>query len=447
ISARIAHSKKHGVALSDWSDCETKRLEMNHDAKMAISRAIEDDEGMADRSHPGGYRHILTRMADTSRSKDPIPRMNESSELGRVQVEGEDPRNESFRARPFLLPNLVAAFCSFNAPTRSLIDWREASTDYKVESRTRTIHPTLPRSMSCVPVTDDGDEACANCGKHGNDTIKLKKCTACRLVKYCGVDCQRAHRKQHKKACKQRAAELKDEELYSQGHERLEGDFCPICTLPVHIPIHEHSGFNTCCMKQICHGCNLAAQKRGMNDCAFCRTPLPKNDADGMAMVQSRVLKKDPAAILFLGEKYFLGELGLQKDMRRAVDLFAEAAKLGSVGALYHLGIAYYHGEGVQEDKAKGVQFFTKAAMQGHVGSRHNLGCLEGQKGNHDRAVRHFLISAKMGDGESVETIKQMFIDGEATKEQYAKALKGYHNTMEETKSHEREEAKSLRWK
>ena len=28
-----------------------------------------------------------------------------------------------------------------------------------------------------------------------------------------------------KKACKQRAAELKDEQLYCQGHERPEGDF------------------------------------------------------------------------------------------------------------------------------------------------------------------------------------------------------------------------------
>ncbi|EJK57876.1 hypothetical protein THAOC_22041 [Thalassiosira oceanica] len=76
-----------------------------------------------------------------------------------------------------------------------------------------------PRStMSCVPVgvpvVDDGTEICANCGKQGSDTVKLKNCTACRLVKYCGVDCQRAHRKQHKKACKQRAAELKDEQLY-----------------------------------------------------------------------------------------------------------------------------------------------------------------------------------------------------------------------------------------
>ena len=68
--------------------------------------------------------------------------------------------------------------------------------------------------MSCVPV-ESAAEACANCGKESGDAVKLKNCTACYLVKYCGVDCQKIHRKQHKKACKKRAAELKDEKLYS----------------------------------------------------------------------------------------------------------------------------------------------------------------------------------------------------------------------------------------
>ena len=73
--------------------------------------------------------------------------------------------------------------------------------------------------MSGVPGKDDRNEACANCGKHGSDVVKLKNCTACRLVKYCSVDCQKAHRKQHKRTCK-RATELKDEQLYSQGDTR-----------------------------------------------------------------------------------------------------------------------------------------------------------------------------------------------------------------------------------
>ncbi|EJK44256.1 hypothetical protein THAOC_37223, partial [Thalassiosira oceanica] len=312
--------------------------------------------------------------------------------------------------------------------------------------RERTKHgrPASPITMSCVPVVEHGDEVCANCGKYGSDIIKLKNCTACRLVKYCGVDCQRAHRKQHKKACKQRAAELKDEQLYSQGRERPERDFCPICTLPIPLPMKENSGLNPCCMKQICNGCSVAAKKRGMFDCAFCRTPFPKNDVDSLAMIQARVGKKDPEAINFLGEQYFFGQLGLQRDTQKGVELYTEAEELGSINALFNLGNAYRLGEGVQKDKAKAIHFYKTAAMQGHVLARHNLGCNEAHKGNHHRAVRHFLISVKMGYENSIKAIKEMFMEGVATKEQYAEALKGYQDALEETKSHDRDEAKRL---
>ena len=291
---------------------------------------------------------------------------------------------------------------------------------------------------------DGGNETCAHCGKHGSDTVKLKKCTACRLVKYCGVDCQKAHRKQHKKACKQRAAELEDERLYSQGHERPEGGFCPICTLPIPLITNEHSVFKWCCMKRICRGCAMATRKSGITDCAFCRTPMPDNADVMLAMAQARVGKKDPTAIYFLGTKYFHGELGLQKDLRRAVELWTEATELGSIDALFALGLAYYYGEGVQEDKAKAVEFYRKAAMQGHVESRHNLGSHEGRKGNHNRAVKHLDISAKMGLQDSVEMIKEMFMGRIATKEQYAQTLKEYQDAVEGMKSHDRDEAKRL---
>ena len=298
--------------------------------------------------------------------------------------------------------------------------------------------------MKCVPCEGDDNEACANCGKLGSDIAKLKNCNACRLVKYCGVDCQRAHRKQHKKACKERAAELKDEQLYSQGLERHEGDFCTICTLPIPLPMDKHSVFNVCCMKRICHGCDLAAKKRGMDDCPFCRTRYLDNDADALKMVQARVAKKDPVAISYLGEKYFHGRLGLKKDLQMAVELHNEAAELGSIEALHNLGLAYYNGEGVQQDTAKAIHFYEKAAMQGHVESRYNLGYFEGDKGKYDRAVKHFLISSKMGQEKSVEAIRIVFMAGHATKEQYAEALKGYQDALEEMKSHDRDEAKRL---
>ena len=57
---------------------------------------------------------------------------------------------------------------------------------------------------------------CASCGTTGNDDVKLKDCSACHLMKYCSVKCQKDHRPQHKKECKKRAAELHDELLFKQ---------------------------------------------------------------------------------------------------------------------------------------------------------------------------------------------------------------------------------------
>eukprot|EP00984_Skeletonema_dohrnii_P007364 scaffold2671_cov81-Skeletonema_dohrnii-CCMP3373.AAC.4 len=68
---------------------------------------------------------------------------------------------------------------------------------------------------------------CAACGIAGGDDIKLKKCTACKSVRYCGVKCQKEHRPQHKKECKKRAAELRDEILFKQPESSDLGD-CPI---------------------------------------------------------------------------------------------------------------------------------------------------------------------------------------------------------------------------
>ena len=47
-----------------------------------------------------------------------------------------------------------------------------------------------------------------------------------------------------------------------------------------------------------------------------------------------------------------------------------------------------------------------------------------------------------MGLIDSLESIEQMVSRGLATKAQYAEALKGYQDAVEEMKSHDRDEAK-----
>ena len=54
------------------------------------------------------------------------------------------------------------------------------------------------------------------------------------------------------------------------------------------------------------------------------------------------------------------------------------------------------------------------------------------------------MISTKMGYEESLTKIKDMFMKGHATKAQYAEALRGYQDAVEETKSPQREEVKAI---
>ncbi|EJK65792.1 hypothetical protein THAOC_13313 [Thalassiosira oceanica] len=232
--------------------------------------------------------------------------------------------------------------------------------------------------------------------------------------------------------------------LMASGHERPEGDRCPICFDLIELPMNKHSMLNTCCMKRVCNGCGLAATRRGMyNSCPFCRTNIPTDDASELAMIQKRVSKGDAEAIYLLGDKYYFGDLGLAKNVPRAIELWTEAAELGSVDAHHNLGRIYYYGDGIEEDKPRGIRLWQQAAIKGHVQGRHSLGVVEYNNGHYEVAVQR-MISAKMGYERSLNEIKHMFKEGQATKAQYAEALLGYRDAVEETKSPHREEARDL---
>ena len=96
------------------------------------------------------------------------------------------------------------------------------------------------------------------------------------------------------------------------------------------------------------------------------------------------------------------------------------------------------------KDMAKAFRHYEVAAMGGHVLARHNLGKTEYRAKNHDLALQHWMISAKLGSEGSLSNVKIFFMDGLATKADYAAALRGYQNAVEEMSSPDRDEAKSL---
>ena len=230
--------------------------------------------------------------------------------------------------------------------------------------------------------------------------------------------------------------------LMKKGRTRSEEDDCPICQLPLPLEIKQ-STFRVCCMKEVCSGCILAAMKRGMRDCPFCRASVP-NESQALAMIQKRVEAGDPVAIFHLGNQYSCGHYGLEKDVARAVELYERAAELGLKEAHFFLGCTYAKGTDVEIDTAKALRHYEAAAMCGHVDARFHLGIVEGKAGNLDLALQHWMIAAKLGHEMSLNMVKKLFMKGLANKADYAAALRRYQNAVEEMSSTDRAEVKAL---
>ena len=289
------------------------------------------------------------------------------------------------------------------------------------------------------------NDTCANCGKGEECSGDLKACTACNMVKYCNRECQIAHRPQHKKLCKKRAAELHDEKLFKEPSPPEE---CPMCMLPPPL-VDNRTGmtgmsFHACCGKSICDGCIYAmAETGGKNGelCAYCRTLYTNSDEEQVKRVKKLMEKGNANAYYQLGGYYRKGINGMPQDHAKASALNLKAGELGCAEAYYNLGVAYANGIGVEVDKKKAMHCYELAAMNGNVFARYNLGCSEGRAGNYQRAMKHFIISAKAGDDSSLENVKEGYMMGHITKEEYANTLRAYQMSQDEMKSDARDKA------
>jgi tetratricopeptide (TPR) repeat protein len=286
---------------------------------------------------------------------------------------------------------------------------------------------------------DEMDEICASCGITGVDNVGLKKCTACKLVKYCSVECQRNHRPQHKRDCKKRVAELRDELLFKQPESTHLGD-CPICFIP--IPLDEetrqNSAYYPCCSKTVCLGCVYASRIQGAEQkCPFCRKPCPKDSGEAELMMKKRIAANDPVAIR---------EVAIQcldeGNFRDAFRYAKQAADGGDMEAHLQLGVMYMEGKGVEADLKKAIYHLEEAAIGGHPTARLNLGLMEGRQGRHERAMKHFIIAANQGENIALEKLKVGYVNGHVSKDDFAAALRAYQRAVDATKSPQREAAK-----
>ena len=284
---------------------------------------------------------------------------------------------------------------------------------------------------------NDEIELCANCGKEGSN---LNICNKCKEATYCNAACKKKHRSKHKKQCERRVAELHDEALFREQPPEF-GD-CPICFL--RLPTMDNGRrYMECCGKMICSGCvhadvydnlgNIIVGKK----CPFCRTPFATAVAEDIKRLKKRMEVGDAYAFYAMGCSHDRGDCGLPQDSAKAVEFWRKAGKFG----YNNLGNAYNNGEGVERDTKMANHYHELAAMEGMVSARHNLGGKEYNAGNHDRALKHYMIAVRGGCTKSLKVIQRMYMDGLATKDQYANSLRSHQAYLNEIKSDQRDKA------
>ncbi len=284
---------------------------------------------------------------------------------------------------------------------------------------------------------------CASCGIAEIDSVKLKKCTACYRVKYCGVECQRDHWSKHKKDCKKRVAELRDELLFKQPESTNRGD-CPICMLPLSFDLM--TTMMTCCSKEICRGCTYANYSHETVVsvvpkwlCPFCRKAVPDTVEEGHKQRMKRIEVNDPVAIRQEG-----GDQYQKGNYTRAFEYWTKAADLGDAEAHYQLSGMYFRGEGVEKEERKHTYHLEEAAIAGHPDARHGLGCEEWNNGNTERAVKHLIIAATQGYDDSIKGLMDAFKGGYVNRDVLTTALRAHQAAVDATKSPQRETAEEF---
>ena len=216
---------------------------------------------------------------------------------------------------------------------------------------------------------------------------------------------------------------------------------CPICflTLPT---LETGQTYQPCCGKILCSGCIHAVQIMDSDaKCPFCRVPSPESDEELIERIKKRVEMDDAHAIHNLGCYYAEGIYSVPQDRAKALKLWHRAGELGSAESYNNIGNAYYNGRSVERDMKKGQHYWELATMGGDADSRHNLGILEENEDNMVRALKHHMVAAGCGVNESLKKIREFYMNGHATKDDYARGLRAHQKYIDGIKSDQRDEA------
>ncbi|KAK1746681.1 hypothetical protein QTG54_002025 [Skeletonema marinoi] len=147
---------------------------------------------------------------------------------------------------------------------------------------------------------EDLQQGIGRCGACDSTSSSLLKCSGCRLVSYCGTECQGTDWSKHKSICKEKRRAIQEVMLFEHQEGNHFGE-CPICFLPMPFDAdkimkataedEEHYRYlkeitaTSCCSTLVCTNCFDAhiitcCNERIKPTCPFCRSETPDKEKD-----------------------------------------------------------------------------------------------------------------------------------------------------------------------
>ncbi|MCH2207015.1 MAG: sel1 repeat family protein [Lentisphaerales bacterium] len=134
----------------------------------------------------------------------------------------------------------------------------------------------------------------------------------------------------------------------------------------------------------------------------------------------------DPEAMYFLGNIYFQ-ERSL-KDESAAVKWISQAADKGHSGSLHLLGVFYRNGYGVEKSLKKALELLTQAAAKNEIRSLEILGDIyyRGELGEKqpDKALGYYVKATMEGSTEALVKVAEMYIRGQGVEKNVGEGIK-----------------------
>jgi len=169
--------------------------------------------------------------------------------------------------------------------------------------------------------------------------------------------------------------------------------------------------------------------------CPFCRNPVPTKE-EIEENIMKRLEANDPVAMREQGV-----HACKKGDYSSAVEYYTKAAESGDIEAHYQLSGCFGLGRGVEKDEKKELFHWEEAAIGGHPFARYHLGNHEGRSGRIERAIKHWIIAANLGDDGAIKVLRNVYTQGRISKENFAASLRAHQAAVDGTKSPQREEA------